>query len=428
MNLCFIDLLEVTEFYNLSIVMFDEDDSVIYANKEACKLFNANYTQLKQHGIQRLVPIRNKISDLVITDIIQDMLGNDLVINYLLHRLDLVEETIYLVIFGNEEFFLGSAVVNLIARIRELQYFILNKWRHNDSYNLSWLQNIQFNNSSVIESYLANNCFELFLQPIVNEVGVVTKFEVLTRLVLADNIYAPGCFLPFVQRHRLTEKFDEYVLSKTINLLKNDFWSIEIQRRKYCFAINISPSSGDFYQHIQNLLDIIKNSSLDGNYACLEFEITEGVLIQNEFQDERILMKVAQLLHEHGITLAMDDFGIKNSSLERLIGCDFDVIKIDMSVVSQLLDAGYSGKSSQLVMRSLVSLATDLNVELVVEGVETKELYLTLQRIGCKIFQGYYFFKPLPIKEVESLIMRDKLDQQYKVLLDHELNSQYSRC
>lgn len=148
----------------------------------------------------------------------------------------------------------------------------------------------------------------------------------------------------------------------------------------------------------------------------MEFEITEGVLIQNELHGEQVLMRTADLLHKHNISLAMDDFGVKNSSLERLIACNFDVIKIDMSLVSQLLENGYAGRSALLVMRSIISLACDLGVELIVEGVENRDLYLVLQKLGCRFFQGYYFFKPLPIHEVENLILQNQLDQFDKIV------------
>ncbi len=416
MNLRFINLLKVTELCNFKMIMFDEDGSIIYANAGVCKLFNLSYAQLQQSGIQSLMPIQDKISDLVINDVIKNTDGDNLSISYLLHRVDLLDETFYLVIFSDDELFLASSAIDLTSRIKELQYFVLNQSHHNDSYNLTWLQNIQFDNYKILESYLFNNCFELFLQPIVNKLGRIEKFEVLTRLIIEERVYSPSVFLPFIQNHQLAEKFDEYVVRKFIQLLNSDFWNIEIKSRKYCFAINISPSSGDFYKHIQNLLNIIKSSGLDTNFVGLEFEITEGVLIQNELHGEQVLMRTADLLHKHNISLAMDDFGVKNSSLERLIACNFDVIKIDMSLVSQLLENGYAGRSALLVMRSIISLACDLGVELIVEGVENRELYLVLQKLGCRFFQGYYFFKPLPTHEVENLILQNQLDQFDKIV------------
>lgn len=254
MNLRFINLLKVTELCNFKMILFDEDGSIIYANAGVCKLFNLSYAQLQQSGIQSLMPIQDKISDLVINDVIRNTDGDNLSISYLLHRVDLLDETFYLVIFSDDELFLASSAIDLTSRIKELQYFVLNQSHHNDSYNLTWLQNIQFDNYKILESYLFNNCFELFLQPIVNKLGRIEKFEVLTRLIIEERVYSPSVFLPFIQNHQLAEKFDEYVVGKFIQLLNSDFWNIEIKRRKYCFAINISPSSGDFYKHIQILL------------------------------------------------------------------------------------------------------------------------------------------------------------------------------
>ena len=160
MNLRFINLLKVTELCNFKMILFDEDGSIIYANAGVCKLFNLSYAQLQQSGIQSLMPIQDKISDLVINDVIRNTDGDNLSISYLLHRVDLLDETFYLVIFSDDELFLASSAIDLTSRIKELQYFVLNQSHHNDSYNLTWLQNIQFDNYKILESYLFNNCFE----------------------------------------------------------------------------------------------------------------------------------------------------------------------------------------------------------------------------------------------------------------------------
>ncbi len=270
--------------------------------------------------------------------------------------------------------------------------------------NLRVLQNIHFDNPLLIESCLLNNCFKLFLQPVVNEHGVVIRLEVLTRLVLRGEVYLPSSFLPSIQRNHFTEKFDEWVLNNLIKLLHSTFWQEELQQRHYCFAINVSPSSSGFLQHIQNLLHIIQASDLDLNLVQLEFEITEEAFIRNEVQNEDVFMEVAKLIHSKNITLSIDDFGVEGSSFERLMACNFDVIKVDMSLVSRLLSDGYGGKSSKYIIKSLLNLSIDLGVDLIVEGVANKELFLILRQIGCKIFQGYYFFQPLPSEEVEYLV------------------------
>jgi len=283
--------------------------------------------------------------------------------------------------------------------------------------NLRVLQNIHFDNRLLIESYLLNNCFQLFLQPIVNELGVVIRFEALTRLVLQGKVYRPSCFLPAIQQHGLVERFDECALKNVIKLLQSTFWRENLQQRRYCFSMNISPLSCNLLQHAQNLLDIIQASDLDLNLIQLEFEITEEALIRKETQAKDVFMEVAKLLHSKNITLSIDDFGVESSSFERLMVCNFDVIKVDMSLVSRLLSDGYPGKSSKYIIKSLLNLSIDLGVDLIVEGVANKELFLILRQIGCKIFQGYYFFQPLPSEEVEYLIRKNLLDQFDKVNL-----------
>ena len=306
------------------------------------------------------------------------------------------------------------------AILRNLSLLLYYARRENINFvlydnNLPFLQNNRLDNPLLIESCLLNNCFKLFLQPVVNEHGVVIRLEVLTRLVLRGEVYLPSSFLPSIQRNHFTEKFDEWVLNNLIKLLHSTFWQEGLQQRHYCFAINVSPSSSGFLQHIQNLLHIIQASDLDLNLIQLEFEITEEAFIRNEVQNEDVFMEVAKLIHSKNITLSIDDFGVEGSSFERLMACNFDVIKIDKSLVLQLLSDGYRGKSSKFIIKSLLGLSVDLEMDLIVEGVANKEIYMILRQIGCKFFQGYYFFKPLPTEEIESLIQQKRLDRFDKV-------------
>lgn len=407
-------LFEMTETYNLSWILFNKDERITYASSAACSLLNADFGQIEQQSIRAFFCLPAAINDTVASTPIKDLLGKNLETNYLLHHIHLDGEANYVIIFGDDESLSQDVTPNLDSYIAKLQTSAVNTSKNLSS--SSQLDILLLDDSQAIESYFVNNNFKLFLQPIVNEFGQVIRFEVLTRLILADNIYGPGIFLPFIQRYGLSEKFDEYVLENTLKLLSSDFWRTETSLRKYCFAINISPTSNNFYMHIQNLVDLVNKSDIGTNVACLDFEITEGVLIQNAIHNDQTLMQVAQLLYDNNIMLSMDDFGVKNSSFERLIACDFDSIKVDMNVVSQLMNKDYSGKVAKVIMQLLVKLAADLELKLIVEGVENREIYLILQELGCKIFQGYYFFKPLPVHGVENLILQGKLDQFDKVI------------
>lgn len=374
--------------------------SVIFGKEHIYRVGNDEFIILiKDYTVAELQPLFNNIG----REIKLSSMQVDVVI-----RCGVVNTRLYK--FNAQEILNNLSILLFYARREEVDFVLYDK-------NLRFSQNVHLVNPRLIESYLLNDCFKLFLQPVVNELGIVIRFEVLSRLVLLGEIYRPSYFLPAIQQHGLVERFDEWVLKNVIKLLQSAFWCEKLQQRRYCFSINISPLSCKFLQHIQNLLDIIQASDLDLNLIQLEFEITEEALIRKETQDKDVFMEVAKLLHSKNITLSIDDFGVEGSSFERLMACNFDVIKVDMSLVSRLLSDGYGGKSSKYIIKSLLNLSIDLGVDLIVEGVANKELFLILRQIGCKIFQGYYFFQPLPSEEVEYLIRKNLLDQFDKVNL-----------
>ncbi len=106
-----------------------------------------------------------------------------------------------------------------------------------------------------------------------------------------------------------------------------------------------------------------------------------------------------QELRTLGVGLSLDDFGTGYSSLEYLKKLPLSQIKIDQSFVKNMLQE----KSDRAIIKTIISLAAAFDLELIAEGIETKEHYETLLTLGCDTFQGYYFAKPLRATEIEHL-------------------------
>jgi EAL domain-containing protein (putative c-di-GMP-specific phosphodiesterase class I) len=125
-------------------------------------------------------------------------------------------------------------------------------------------------------------------------------------------------------------------------------------------------------------------------------EITEGVLLRDDFSTKEILYK----LHDLGVSIALDDFGTAYASLSYLRSFPFDKIKIDRSFVSNTANQ----KRSATLRRSIIQLGYNLGMTSVAEGVETAEHVTTAVNAGCDEVQGFYFSEPVPAGDVESLL------------------------
>lgn len=139
---------------------------------------------------------------------------------------------------------------------------------------------------------------------------------------------------------------------------------------------------------------VLKNKGLKPSY--LELEITESVLIENI----DLNMKKIKELRELGVKISLDDFGTGYSSLTYLRELPIDVLKIDKSFIDNILS---TGEKSGLA-GSIISLAHDLGLEVVAEGVENEEQLKYLEWYNCDVVQGYLFSRPLPGEKAMKLI------------------------
>jgi EAL domain-containing protein (putative c-di-GMP-specific phosphodiesterase class I) len=137
---------------------------------------------------------------------------------------------------------------------------------------------------------------------------------------------------------------------------------------------------------------------LDIDPRCIELELTEGMLIENI---EETAFKMEQL-SGLGVRLAIDDFGTGYSSLHYLTHLPLHRIKIDQSFIRNMLN----DPGSATVVQSIISLAHNLGLDVIAEGVETEAELTFLQEKGCNIYQGYYFSKPLPEEAFSRYLRR----------------------
>ena len=161
-------------------------------------------------------------------------------------------------------------------------------------------------------------------------------------------------------------------------------------------SINVSPRQFHQANFVDQVKSVIKETGAEPRY--LEFELTEGILIENV---ENVSHKMREL-KKLGFRFAIDDFGTGYSSLTYLKQLPLDRLKIDQSFVRDLL----TDTSDALIVETIIAMASHLKLEVIAEGVENPEEFAFLLDKGCFQYQGYYFSKPLPFTEFDATLPR----------------------
>ncbi|MCW8334886.1 EAL domain-containing protein, partial [Vibrio paucivorans] len=166
-------------------------------------------------------------------------------------------------------------------------------------------------------------------------------------------------------------------------------------------AINVSAVQLKNANFAQQVKDLLQTYNLPAHY--LELEVTESGLIG----DEVVASNTLKALHDLGVTLSLDDFGTGYASFQYLKKYPFDSIKIDKSFLHQLENS----EQDKAIIRSIINVAKKLDLEVIMEGVETKRQEDFIISEGCKYGQGYFYGKPMPCDEFEvSLIGQNNVE------------------
>lgn len=249
---------------------------------------------------------------------------------------------------------------------------------------------IQIENN--IQSEIEKNRFFLEYQPILDaKEGKIIGAEVLSRLnSSAEGILTPKHFLPAVSNVGLSEKFDYYIFEKNCKWISND----KENRVKYVYTVNFSRQTLSDENLAENLIEIIEKYGID--FSSIAIEILEDkYLNENEYAS---LVKNLKLLKEKGILILLDDFGKGYTSFSNLTEFDIDIVKIDKTVTQNA-----TTKSGFLILKNIINTAHDLGFKTICEGVETEEHKKVVTDAGCDMLQGYYFYRPIPVAQLETL-------------------------
>jgi diguanylate cyclase (GGDEF)-like protein/PAS domain S-box-containing protein len=240
----------------------------------------------------------------------------------------------------------------------------------------------------------------ILYQPIVRlEDRSVAGFEALARWDHPKmGRMSPSEFINIAEEIGLIVDLGLFALERTARQLGS--WQRSVRLRQPVFA-SVNVSSRQLLRHdlIHDLRTVLSRSSLAR--GTLKLELTESLVMENPEHAAQLLTRIREL----GAGLALDDFGTGHSSLAYLQRFPFDTIKIDQSFVRT------NNKGTRpVLLRSIVSLAHDLGMDVVAEGAETDSDAVELYQLGCEYAQGFAFGEPMTADAARELLMSDQLE------------------
>ena len=265
----------------------------------------------------------------------------------------------------------------------------------------------QLHNESTLYEYVINN-FERALkerwitpyyQPIVRSVnGMVCDEEALARWIDPNiGLLPPDMFIGQLEKVKLIHELDIYILERVLEDMEENK---RAGRDLIPVSINLSRYDFELCDIVEEIYTRVNSSTITPDLITIE--ITESVSL---LDPDYINTQIAKL-HNYGFKVWMDDFGSGYSSLNILQKYDFDTLKFDMRFMREFTES----KKSHLILRELVQMAVKLDIDTLVEGVETIEQVKFLREIGVNKMQGYYWGKPNPV-EVRNSILDAKIGQ-----------------
>lgn len=232
--------------------------------------------------------------------------------------------------------------------------------------------------------------FSMFLQPQIANDGTVVGAEALVRWIHPEKgMISPGVFIPTLEKAGLIHKLDIYMWECAAKKLEE--WK---KQGKENLSISVNISTKDFFY-----LDVCEtfralSEKYDIDIKKLKLEITESALMENV----REIMKTLEELQTQGYDIEIDDFGSGYSSLGLLKDIHADILKIDMIFLQETKNMD----RSTTIIKNIISMSKELGMPVITEGVETKKQVDFLMNVGCDMFQGYYFAKPMSVADFEK--------------------------
>ncbi len=279
------------------------------------------------------------------------------------------------------------------------RYEIFDREMHIRNMNLLQLEND-------LRRAIEQNEFRVFYQPVVNlETGEVHEFEALIRWQHPQQgLVMPNDFIGIAEETGLIIPIGRWILE--VACRQTAEWQKRFPMLNLSISVNLSAKQLMHPNLTAQISEILSETAL--NPYSLKLEVTESVVMENS---DKALAVISEL-NKFGIELSTDDFGTGYSSLSYLHRFPFNRLKIDRSFVSKM----DSDQKSEAIVRTILLLGQNLNIEVVAEGIETERQLQSLRELGCKTGQGYLFSKPVSA-EIAARLLSSGLSSDYSPTL-----------
>ena len=236
--------------------------------------------------------------------------------------------------------------------------------------------------------------FEVFYQPQYDySIKKIIGAEALVRWNHPkDGYISPGRFIPLFEKNGFIAKLDEYVWECACKQIRK-MYDVYGEDTRYV-SVNISRIDMYYMDICDKFINLVNKYNIPKK--LLKLEVTESAYVS----DKEELLQTIDKLRNQGFTVEMDDFGSGYSSLNALKDMPVDVIKLDMEFIR-----GFSKNTKACeILKNIIQMINNLNLTVIAEGIQTKEEAEFLYKLGCNIFQGYYFSKPVPDIVYDAII------------------------
>ena len=256
---------------------------------------------------------------------------------------------------------------------------------------------------SDFEAALNDEQFKIYYQPIYDvKTRQVASAEALVRWIHPKfGFISPGRFIPLFENHGIISNLDSYVSKGVLEFLER-----RLSNNKQIVPCSINFSRVDMRnkKQIEKILSRVTDSKVPDNYYRME--ITESAY--SSFDDE--VIDFIKALHGAGVKILIDDFGSGYSTFACMANYTYNIVKLDMGFAKII----NKDRNSNSIIRNIIRMFHDLDVQVIAEGIETEEQYQFLLENSCDYIQGFYFSKPLPEEDFVKLL--DSLEDKGSTL------------
>lgn len=253
---------------------------------------------------------------------------------------------------------------------------------------------------SIIERALANHGFHVYYQPIYSiEKKRFVSAEALLRLIdEKEGFISPEIFIPAAEKSGAIHKIGDYVLTEVFQFIaSSEYRKLGLEY----IEINLSVSQCMHHGLADSILESMSRYGVSSNQVNLE--ITESAASY----DQSVMSENLEQLSAAGLTFSLDDYGTGYSNMYRIAALPLKIVKLDKTFVNN------QNSKMWTILQNTVRMIKDLNMEIVVEGIETEEMVKKFSDLKCDFIQGYFFSKPIPQREFVEFI--DRWNNRQKV-------------